>query len=486
MVKLKKLLSSEIEVAVRGSKEIEITGLSSNSKTIAPGNLFVAKKGLRVDGSQFIGEAISAGASAILTDLYNPFLPANIAQVIVAKDKISDIEAKLAASYYHFPSKELFLVGVTGTNGKTTTTYLIRHLLSTVEHPCGLIGTIEWVLGAKIQPSSYTTPDIITNQRSLREMVNGGCLSAAMEVSSHALDQKRAEGLEFDVAIFTNLTQDHLDYHKTMEEYALAKAKLFSMLSEDSVALFNLDSPAWTLMGKNCKARKMTYGMAAAADLRAEEIVLSDKGTCFQLHYLGSRIAISSVLIGNFNVYNLLAAIGAALVYGLSLEEIQAKLANFLQVPGRLERVENRRGLSIFVDYAHTDDALENVLKTLLELKPGRLLCVFGCGGDRDRMKRHKMGHIATSLADFSLITSDNPRGEDPHAIIQDILQGCNDPSRYLVESDRKAAIERAIGMLKPGDLLLIAGKGHERHQIIGARQSAFDDREIAQRLLSN
>ncbi len=481
MVKLKKLLVGAIGVAVRGSKEIEVTGLSANSTTIAPGNLFVAKKGLRLDGSQFIGEAINAGASAILTDLYNPFLPSHITQLIAPKDKISDIEAILAATYYQFPSKELFLVGVTGTNGKTTTTYLVRHLLSSEEHPCGLIGSVEWVLGTKIQPSSYTTPDIITNQRSLREMVHGGCLSAAMEVSSHALDQKRAEGLDFDVAIFTNLTQDHLDYHKTMEEYAVAKAKLFSMLSKDAIALFNVDSPIWPLMSKDCKAHKMTYGIRAPADLMADNILLSDKGTSFQLNYLGSRIAISSPLIGNFNVYNLLAAIGAALIYGLTLEEIQHKLATFHQVPGRLERVVNQRGLSIFVDYAHTDDALENVLKTLVELKQGRLFSVFGCGGDRDRSKRPKMGGIATMLADFSIITSDNPRGEDPHAIIQDILVGCQDPSRYLVEPDRRRAIERAIAMLKADDLLLIAGKGHERHQIIGSMQNAFDDREIAQ-----
>ena len=484
MVKLKKLLSSMIDVTVYGSKEIEITGLSANSKTIAPGNLFVAKKGLKSDGAQFIGESINAGASAVLTDLYDPFLPSPITQLIAQKGQIHDVEAKLAATYYHFPSRELFLAGVTGTNGKTTTTYLIRHLLSDQEHPCGLIGSIEWVLGNKIQPSSYTTPDVITNHRSLREMLNGGCLSAAMEVSSHALDQKRTAGLEFDVAIFTNLTQDHLDYHHTMEEYALAKAKLFSELSKEAVALFNIDSPIWTTMSKNCKARKMTYGVEKEADVCAREIELSDKGIRFQLDYQGKKTLISSSLIGSYNVYNILAAIGTALVYGTPIDEIQAKLAEVIQVPGRLERIENRQGFSVFVDYAHTDDALEKVLRALLELKRGRLFVVFGCGGDRDRMKRPKMGQAATTLADFSLITSDNPRGEDPMTIIEDVLQGCKDPSRYLIEPDRKIAIERAISMLEPTDLLLIAGKGHERYQIIGSRQVVFDDRDIAQQAL--
>jgi UDP-N-acetylmuramoyl-L-alanyl-D-glutamate--2,6-diaminopimelate ligase len=486
MVKLKKLLSSMIDVVVFGSKEIEITGLSANSKTIAPGNLFVAKKGLRSDGAQFIGEAINAGASAVLSDLHDPFLPSHITQLIASKGQISDVEAKLAATYYHFPSKELFLVGVTGTNGKTTTTYLIRHLLSSHEHPCGLIGSIEWVLGNKIQPSSYTTPDVITNHRSLREMLNGDCLSAAMEVSSHALDQKRTAGLEFDVAIFTNLTQDHLDYHQTMEEYALAKARLFSDLSEDAVALFNMDSPIWMTMSKSCRARKMTYGMGEGADLRAQMIELSDKGTRFQLDYLGEKASISSPLIGSYNVYNILAAIGTAIVYGMALDEIKAKLTEVVQVPGRLERIENQQGFSIFVDYAHTDDALENVLKALVELKQGRLFVVFGCGGDRDRMKRPKMGQAATTLADFSIITSDNPRGEDPIAIIEDVLKGCQDPLRYLVEPDRKMAIEQAISMLGPTDLLLIAGKGHERYQIIGSRQVIFDDRDIARQALSD
>ncbi len=478
MLKLKKLLSGLPEVIVRGSKEIDITGISANSKIIAPGNLFIAKKGLSVDGAAFINEAVNSGAIAILTDLYDPFLPHHVTQLI--HPHINQIEAKLAAQYYDCPDRSLFLVGVTGTNGKTTTTFLIRHLLSSVEHPCGLIGTVEWALGRKIQPALQTTPDVITNNRLLREMLHGGCQAAAMEVSSHALDQGRVEGLEYDVAIFTNLTQDHLDYHKTMECYGSAKAKLFTTLSPSSTAILNIDDPSWEKMQENCPAKIVTYGITGEADIRAEEIALTASGTNFSLSYYGKKYPFFSPLIGSYNVYNVLAAIAAAVCHGISLEEIRQKIASFTQVPGRLERIDNLRGLSLFVDYAHTDDALENVLKTLREIKKGRLLLVFGCGGDRDRGKRSKMGKVATSLADLTIITSDNPRNEDPNEIIAEIVTGCNDPSRYIIEADRKAAIERAVMLAQPGDLLLIAGKGHERYQILGAKQLVFDDREAA------
>ncbi len=484
MFKLKKLLSNVPEVTVRGSKEIEITGISANSKTIAPGNIFVAKKGLSDDGSQYINEAISSGAIAIVTDLYDPFLPSHITQIIAPK--VIEVEAKLAASYYHFPSKHLFLTGVTGTNGKTTTTFLIRHLLSTMHHPCGMIGTIEWVLGRKIQPAVQTTPDVITTHRLLREMLNGGCLACTMEVSSHGLHQGRVEGLDYDVAVFTNLTRDHLDYHKSMEEYGAAKARLFASLHPSSVALFNVDSEAWTMMSQNCKARKMTYAIDHPADLRAEDIHLSDKGTQFTLVYQSVKTPITTPLIGKFNVYNVLAAMGAALAGGLQLDAIKERLTSFPQVPGRLQRIENPKGLSIFVDYAHTGDALENVLRTLRELIQGRLVVLFGCGGDRDHGRRQEMGKVARQLADYSIITSDNPRSEDPQSIISDILSVYTDPKQTLVEPDRKTAIEKGIALIQPGDILLIAGKGHERYQIIGAIQHPFDDCEVARKAAKN
>jgi UDP-N-acetylmuramoyl-L-alanyl-D-glutamate--2,6-diaminopimelate ligase len=483
MQKLKKLLALLPEIAVKGSKEIEITGISSNSKTVAPGNLFIAKKGVSRDGAQYIAEAIQAGASAVLTDLFDPFLPSHVTQIL--DSDIRKVEAKLAAAYYDFPSQHLFLAGVTGTNGKTTSSFLIRHILSTEEHPCGLIGTIEWDLGRKIQPALYTTPDVITNHRLLREMLKEGCVAAAMEVSSHALDQGRVEGLKFDAAVFTNLTQDHLDYHKTMEQYGLAKAKLFSMLTTESFAILNRDSPSWELMRKDCKAEVFTYGVNHPCDLRAEEIELKADGTHFNLHHFGRKTKISSPLFGHFNVYNVLAAIGVALCYGLEIEEIQKKLSCFSQVPGRLEKIPNGKDLFVFVDYAHSEDALEKVLRTLREITKKRLLVVFGCGGDRDQGKRPKMGSVATRFADFAVITNDNPRSEDPQAIIEDILKGCSDPSRYFVEPNRRAAIEKAISLLTPGDFLLIAGKGHERYQIVGSIQHPFDDREVVSSLLT-
>jgi UDP-N-acetylmuramoyl-L-alanyl-D-glutamate--2,6-diaminopimelate ligase len=479
MQKLKKLLSFLPEVSVKGSKELEITGISSNSKTVAPGNLFVAKKGIQRDGAQYIAEALQAGAIAILTDLFDPFLPSHVTQIIAAD--IRKVEAKLAAAYYDFPSQQLFLAGITGTNGKTTTSFLIRHILSTEEHPCGLIGTIEWDLGRKIQPALYTTPDVITNHRLLREMLNEGCVAAAMEVSSHALDQGRVDGLEFDAAVFTNLTQDHLDYHKTMHDYGLAKAKLFAMLPSSSIAILNRDSPGYEMMKQACKTDILTYGVQHPCDLQAENIELTSDGTWFTV----KNTKIHSPLFGQYNIYNVLAAIGVALTYGLEMEEIQKKLSSFSQVPGRLEKISNAKNLSIFVDYAHSEDALENVLKSLREITKNRLLVVFGCGGDRDQGKRPKMGSVATKFADFAVITSDNPRSEDPHAIINEIVKGCTDSSRYLVEANRKAAIEKALSLLTPGDLLLIAGKGHERYQIVGSIQYPFDDREVVSSLLT-
>ncbi|MBS3904714.1 MAG: UDP-N-acetylmuramoyl-L-alanyl-D-glutamate--2,6-diaminopimelate ligase [Simkania sp.] len=478
MLKLRKLLSRLPDVIIRGSKEIEITGISANSKTIAPGNLFIAKKGMTVDGALYISEAVNAGATAVLTDLYNPFLPSSVTQLI--HPNILDIESEIAAQYFECPSKELFLIGVTGTNGKTTTTFLIRHLLGSSMHPCGLIGTVEWALGHKIQPATQTTPDVITNHRLLKEMLHGGCKTAVMEVSSHALDQGRVKGLDFNTAIFTNLTQDHLDYHGTMEHYAASKARLFTSLSASSLAILNMDDPAWEIMKEHSCARIITYGITSKAQLRAEDIVLSVSGTRFTLCYQGEKHPFFSPLIGTYNIYNILAAVAAALSYGLSIEDVQSTLSTFTKVPGRLEKIYNSKGFSIFVDYAHTDDALENVLKTLNELKKGRLILVFGCGGDRDRGKRPKMGKVATALADLTMITSDNPRNEDPSAIIEEIKSGCNDSSRYIVEVDRKLAIERAILLAQPEDILLIAGKGHERYQILGSRQVLFDDREVA------
>jgi UDP-N-acetylmuramoyl-L-alanyl-D-glutamate--2,6-diaminopimelate ligase len=476
-VKLKKLLKNIPVQAVKGgSKEIEISGLSSNSKLVAPGDLFIAKKGLTHDGARFIPDAIAAGAVAILTDLYDPFI--DVVQII--HPDVASVEAEIAKEFYGHPTDHLFLIGITGTNGKTTTSYLIRHLFEKNREPCGLIGTIEWIVGNHVFPSEITTPDILQNQKCFYEMKEHGCKNCVMEVSSHALDQGRVRSIAFDVAIFTNLTQDHLDYHQTMEQYAKAKASLFSSAKS---AIINVDSAyaAQMVGSKNI----LRYGLEQPCDLTARNVELSASGLKCEIAFRDEVLPFSSQLIGRFNVYNLLAAIGAGLVRGLKLQQILHALSSFTTVPGRLERVLNEHGMNIFVDYAHTDDALSNVLQTLNELKKGQLITVFGCGGNRDAGKRPKMGAVVEALSDLFIVTSDNPRHEDPEEIIRQILAGLKSPGRALVLVDREEAIRRAVQMATPEDIVLIAGKGHENTQIFSDQTIAFDDRAVARASLA-
>ena len=484
-MKLKKLLQGIPSAQVRGSKEIEIMGLCNNSKRAAPGYLFFAKKGQRQDGSNFIVEASLAGVSAIATDLFDPFLK-NVVQII--HPDIAALEVCLAEKFYDSPSKKLLAVGITGTNGKTTCSYLIKHLLDSLNRPMGLIGTIEWIIKDNVLPSAQTTPDALTNQKLFYEMVEAGCSGVVMEVSSHGLDQGRVCGVDFDLAVFTNLTQDHLDYHQTMESYAKAKATLFSSLKSSSgkdknypkKAIINKDSPYASKMMEGVTVSILTYGLLEGADLRAEEIAFSPSGTeCF-IRYQDERIFFKSTLIGKFNVYNSLAAIAVGISLGFDLAKIVDVLSSFVSVSGRLERVVNQSKKNIFVDYAHTEDALKNVLETLREVSLGRIFCVFGCGGNRDRTKRPKMGLVAEALADEVIVTSDNPRGEVPELIIEEILSEIKDSKKVTVEVDRRLAIASAIKRLKLGDVLLIAGKGHENYQVFGQNTIHFDDRIVA------
>jgi UDP-N-acetylmuramoyl-L-alanyl-D-glutamate--2,6-diaminopimelate ligase len=453
-VKLKTLFKN-LPVVFKGPKEVTLTGLSSDSRTVAPGNLFIAKRGLTQDGAQFIGQALQAGAAAVLTDLYDPFL--SIPQIIHPRPV--EIEAALAARYYENPSHELFTIGVTGTKGKTTTTYLLHHFLN-----AGLIGTVETIIGDHRSFSTHTTHDIIYNQKALREMVHKGCKSAVLEVSSHALDQNRVDEIRFELGIFTNLYPDHLDYHKTMENYAASKRKLFERAKK---SILNADSP-WK-MGTG-----LTYGIEQG-DLRATKIALSSEGTQFEIE--GERFF--SPLIGKFNVYNALAAIAAALEEGMSLSACAEKLASFPGTPARLERIGN-----VFIDFAHTGEALENVLQTLKEISKGKVIVVFGCGGNRDPQRRIKMGQAAAKWADASILTSDNPRQEDPAEIARQIASAY--PVPPLIELDRKKAIHLALSLAKPDDLILIAGKGHEKVQIFATHQIPFDDFAVAKEALQN
>lgn len=478
-MKLKKLFKDIDEALIKGSKELEVTGICSNSKFAAPGNLFIAKKGLVDDGVNFISEAIQAGAIAILTDMYDPSLK-NVTQVIHPRP--AHIEGEITARYYQNPSDELFMVGITGTNGKTTTSYLIKYLFDQLDksNPAGLIGTIEYLVGNHRHQATRTTPDVVTNHKMLREMCHQGCKSCIMEVTSHALDQGRVNHIHFDVAVFTNLTLDHLDYHKSMEDYCNAKNKLFSSLQTHAVV--NKDSPWTEKIIKGSKAKILTYGLNKPADLYATDIKLSSDGTIFTLHYQEKEIICNIPLVGRFNVYNCLAATAVCLLKGHPLEKIIRLLPSLPAVSGRLEPVKNTLGLKILVDFAHTGDALENVLECLSEFKTQKIITVFGCGGDRDSTKRPKMARVAEKYSDLCIVTSDNPRSEDPQKIIDDIIKGF-ESTHYIIEPDRKAAIELAIQKANPGDILLIAGKGHETYQIFAHKTIEFDDRKVAKEL---
>ncbi len=461
--------------AIKGAKDVEIRGLTANSRHVAPGDLFLAKKGLTVDGSRFIPDAIAAGAVAVATDLYNPFLP--ITQVIC---DVAALEGMIAERFYGNPVQDLFLVGITGTNGKTTSAYLIHQLLGG-----GLIGTIGAKIGERHLPLNMTTPAKLELYKLFAEMRASHCSSCVMEVSSHALHQGRTLGIEFDVALFTNLTQDHLDYHKTMQHYLEAKSLLFSALQKGSKpfpkrAVINVDDPHALSLIRSCPAEILSYGIDTPCDLQAQEILLSAQGVQFTLCYKGEKVRFQSPLIGRYNVYNALGAIGVGIVHGLSLTEIASRLKNATGAPGRLEVVPNAKGVHVLIDYAHTEDALQSVLSTLQELKKGRLITVFGCGGNRDPYKRPKMGSVAEALSDCIIVTSDNPRKEDPHEIIRAILTGLSSPAHALVLPNRGEAIERALQMASPGDIVLIAGKGHEQEQIFADHTLPFDDRAVA------
>lgn len=477
-MKLKTLLKDIPDCVVKGSRDIDITGLSSHSKVVAPGNLFVAKKGKSDDGQHYMNEALRAGAVAVLTDIYNPFI--KVTQIIHPHTR--QIEAELAAQYYQHPSSQLFVVGVTGTNGKTTSSFLYKHLLDSIGMPCGVIGTIDWIVGDHHYKASHTTPDAITSQRLLREMVTHGCKAVAMEVSSHALDQNRVGCIDFDVAVFTNLTQDHLDYHGTLEAYGASKAMLFRSLK--GLAILNADDPAHLLMKGGQKV--MTYGLLEGADVRATDIAFYPDKTSFMVHYKGESRPFSWSMRGRYNIANGLSAIALGLSRGLSLDQILPIMASFRTVRGRLEAVDNSYGLNVFVDYAHTEDALRNVLTTLAEGKRGgRLIVVFGCGGNRDPDKRPKMGRVAAELADLVFVTSDNPRDEEPEAIISAILTGMPNKDHVMALTDRRSAIAAALKEARPDDMVLIAGKGHETYQIFSHKTVEFDDVLVAKECMN-
>lgn len=478
-MKLKALLRG-LELETRGSKEVEILSLTNDSRTAAPGSLFIAKKGTAKDGADFVGDAVRSGAVAIVSDALNPFVQAT---QVVSPDPAS-LEPKLASRFYGTPSKELFVVGITGTKGKTTTTYMVWHLLRELEGNAGLINTVETITPREQRPSTLTTHSAIQNHKLLREIVTDGARAVALEVSSHGLQQGRVGEVQFDMALFTNLYPDHLDYHKTVEEYAAAKRRLFTQLDTSSKrkrrAVFNADSEWSTFMREGCSSPSWTVGFSASADLSASDACFEPTGASFTATFQGRSARFRLPVFGRFNIANALMAMTVGLEKGANLSQMVPIFERFQPAPGRLEAVPNTRGFHVFVDFAHSGEPLANVLTALRELARSRLICVFGCGGDRDPGRRTTMARAADHLADIVVVTSDNPRTEDPAAIIRDILAGFRDPAKAKVVPERRAAIHEAIALAREGDIVLIAGKGHEKVQIFAHQTVPFDDVAVA------
>ena len=478
---LELLIKAVQPVNVSGPLDRDITAICYDSRRVIEGALFVALPGEKMDGSQFIDSAIDRGAAAIVSEKPGLTTRATAIEVTNARHAMAD----LAAAFFRQPSHRLKIAGVTGTNGKTTTTFLLKHILDSEFLRCGLIGTVRYVIGERELPAARTTPESADVHELLWQMRSAGCKSCAMEISSHALALDRVRGVEFDVGVFTNLTQDHLDYHRTMEAYFETKAGLFSGIRDQERkkgrAIFNSDDRHGALLADRFSRdmEVITYGVGRSAQFRASDVKMDFGGTTYQLEALGKSYLVRMPLIGGFNVYNSLAAIAAAHALGVNVRNAVQALAAAPAVPGRLQAIPAQKPFRVFVDYAHSDDALTNVLKTLRELNPARLIVMFGCGGNRDRAKRPKMAAAVDAIADHAIITSDNPRKEDPLAIIEDIKPGFRRLTPEIVP-DRREAIFHAIAMAQPRDIILLAGKGHESTQEFADHTVPFDDAAIA------
>jgi UDP-N-acetylmuramoyl-L-alanyl-D-glutamate--2,6-diaminopimelate ligase len=494
-----------------------VSGVAYDSRAVAPGEVFVALKGQHADGTSFARQAIERGAAAIVSE--QPAPPdVRIPWAIVEDARLA--LAILAAAFYRDPSREMRVIGITGTNGKTTTAYLIAAILEAAGVRSGLLGTVAYRIGDEYREATRTTPEAPDVQALLREMVSRGCGACAMEVSSHALSLRRVDGITFAAAVFTNLTRDHLDFHQDMDEYFRAKRRLFEMLPRDAPSLLNVDDPRGAALAE-AGGRPMTYAVSRPADITPGALSFSLEGLSFDVHTPRGTLHVRSKLVGRPNVYNILAAVSTATAFNLPFDAIERGLQALEGVPGRFQVVSGPNDdVTVVVDYAHTDDALRNLLETARPLTSGRLITVFGCGGDRDRTKRPLMGVVAGRLSDLIVITSDNPRSEDPNRIIEEIQRGITPDTRRpqtLRESqgrpdqdrgatspgrpdsdegresgqspltivDRRAAIVKAIELARPGDLVLVAGKGHEKYQVIGDRVLPFDDVAVARDALA-
>lgn len=489
-------LGAKAKTLAAGSRELidrlgvggrRVSGVVHDSRSASSGGVFVAVKGQKTDGTIFVEQAASRGCAAVVAE--GP-APEGVTMPWLETADARTSLAELSSIFYRNPSEDLTLVGVTGTNGKTTCTYLLAAIFEAADMPCGRIGTVSVKVGGTEKETSHTTPEASELQRLLREMVTQGDRACAMEVSSHALVLQRAAYLKFRAALFTNLTRDHLDFHGDMQQYFEAKRRLFEMLPAGAPSIVNIDDPRGVELSKSL-SNVMTYGIDQPADIRPIEVHSTLEGLAFGVETPRGRISVRSPLVGRPNVYNILGSVGVAEALGLPLEAIEAGLARLDRVPGRFQMVSTSTDdVRVVVDYAHTDDALKNLLETARPLATGRVITVFGCGGDRDKTKRPLMGAVAARLSDLVVITSDNPRSEDPNRIIDEIKRGIVPPrdpgaptreaTAFIAIADRRLAIEHAVKTANAGDLVLVAGKGHEKTQIIGERSMPFDDVEVA------
>ena len=492
MMKLRELLAKvNLQQPEHSALDLEVNRVCTNSHACQQGDLFIGMPGTRVDGGEFWQSAMGQGAiAAVVTpQAADKQPPTADACVIQTEDAIATCSA-IAAAFYDYPASKLNTVGVTGTNGKTTTSHLIEYFLLQAQHPTALLGTLYTRWPGYSQTAIHTTPFAVELQSQLAEAVKAGNKYAVMEVSSHALAQGRVKGCSFEVGVFTNLTQDHLDFHQDMEDYFQAKSLLFSPEYLNGKAIINLDDPyGKRLIEQLDRSKVWTYSVEHnSADLYTSNLDYQPTGVNGILHTPRGEVAFNSPLVGQFNLANLLAAVGTALYLGVDLKLLADSLPQFAGVPGRMERVQVRpkQDISVIVDYAHTPDSLENLLKAARPFINGKMVCVFGCGGDRDRTKRPLMGKIAAELADIAVVTSDNPRTENPEQILKDVVAGIPNPVEPIVIGDRAMAIATAIQNAQPGDGVLIAGKGHEDYQILGTEKIHFDDREQAREALNN
>ena len=478
-MKLKQLLQGVQVTALHADPDMEITGMTFDSRKVQSGDLFMAVSGFATDGNRFIPSAMEKGAAVVVTARQPE---QDVSYAVVESDRLA--MAQIAANFYDHPAKKLCMIGVTGTNGKTSVTLLLKHILETVKGAkVGLIGTMENLIGNRVIPTERTTPESPDLQALFAQMVEEGCEYAIMEVSSHALALERVGGVHYDVAAFTNLTEDHLDFHKTMDNYAETKAMLFDRCHK---AVGNLDDSWYATVCGNAKCPVLTTGVEANATLTAKNLCLLADGIQFTAVYGDQQVEINLPIPGKFTVYNALTVLGVALQLGISLEDSAKALKTAKGVKGRVEVVPTPgKPYTVLIDYAHTPDGLENVLSSVKGFCKGRLIAVFGCGGDRDPVKRPIMGRIGTQIADIAVITSDNPRTEDPHAIIRDILEGVEDKNGCTVIENRVQAIRYAMDIAEKDDIIVLAGKGHETYQEICGVKNHLDEREEVAKYLS-